>query len=276
MMGAGIGLSVPFCNGVIAQSFEGDERDTMMGKQASVTNVGAMLMTCAGGFLASIHWSYNYLVYLIALPGFYLSAKYMPQREVKTKRSNIFRLLADRNICRCAILAGVVTLLFNTAPTNLSMLIAEKQFGNSAAAGIASALLLASGTVSGMLFGKIRKHLGRKILVLGMLSIMIGHFICARASSYPVLLLGCIVSGSAISEIMPQLMLDAADASNGNTAGSSSLIMAFGNIGGFASPIITRLAALLIQNPLTESRFIVSAVISGIVACIVTFYCRKN
>ena len=276
IMGSGIGLSVPFCNGVIAQAFDGDERNAMMGNQASATNIGAMLMTFTGGFLASIHWSYNYLVYLIAIPGLLLSKKYMPHEEKKEKSSSIFHLLKNQKIRYYAILAGTVTLLFNTAPTNLSMLIAEKQFGNSTISGITNAILLASGTVSGILFGRIRKHLGRRIIALGLFSIMVGHIICAKASTFPMLILGCIISGSAISEIMPQLMLDAADNSNGNTSASSSLIMAFGNIGIFASPVITRLATILLKNSLTVSRFVVSSTIAGIVACVILYFLRDH
>ena len=156
------------------------------------------------------------------------------------------------------------------------MLIAEKQFGNSTISGITNAILLASGTVSGILFGRIRKHLGRRIIALGLFSIMVGHIICAKASTFPMLILGCIISGSAISEIMPQLMLDAADNSNGNTSASSSLIMAFGNIGIFASPVITRLATILLKNSLTVSRFVVSSTIAGIVACVILYFLRDH
>lgn len=161
MTGIGIGLVVPMATSLVNDCFTGPQQEQMMGWQSSAANVGAMLMTFLGGLLASIHWSCNYLVYLIALPGLLLAATCLPASAGRQpekaadapRQAGFLTLLGRRPVLVGCLLSAAVTMLFNTAPTNLSMFVTEKGIGSAAQAGTATTLLLLSGTVGGLCYG---------------------------------------------------------------------------------------------------------------------------
>ena len=267
LMGIGIGLVVPMATSLVTDCFSGAEQKLVMGWQSSAANIGAMLMTFAGGLLAAVHWSCNYLVYLVALPGLVLALLCLPrsagavqeQDAVSEKRMGYFALLRRGSIAGACLLSLAVTMLFNTAPTNLSMYIAEKHLGSAAQAGTATSVLLFSGTIGGLCFGWLARRLGRYVMVFGFCMLAIGQTMCALAPSMLVVFLGCMVCGCAISTVMPQVMLDAAEASGGNPAASAALVMSASNMGGFCAPAITVIAKAVTGQSTVAPRFFLSA-----------------
>lgn len=279
--GIGIGLVVPMATSLVPDCFEGPERQSMMGLQSSAANIGAMLMTLIGGLLAAIHWSCNYLVYLIALPGLILSLICLPKatgqsRETGEKSSSGFlALLKNPRILMACLLSLLVTMLFNTAPTNLSMLLTENDLGTAAQAGTATTLLLLSGTAGRLLFGKLSSKLGRKVMAFGFGMMALGQLICAFAPNLALVFAGCLVCGCAISSVMPQTTLDAAAQSGGKAAGAAALVMASSNLGGFCSPLLTMAAQLVTGSDATAFRFVLSAVCAVMIAIIIVVRVRK-
>lgn len=145
--GIGIGLVVPIAPSLVAEYFSGERQKRVMGWQSGAASVGAMLMTFFGGLLAAYHWSCNYLVYLIALPGFVLSLVALPESAPSiAKRGKIQRSVLSMRVVQCACMsAATVTALFNLVPVNLSMYIEQRKLGTAAQAGTAAALLLFGG-----------------------------------------------------------------------------------------------------------------------------------
>lgn len=272
MMGIGIGLVVPMATSLVTDFFTGPAGQKMMGLQSTAANAGAMLMTFLGGLLAGIHWSCTYLVYLIAVPGLVLSLLSLPQRPSRAAEGqaggSMLPLLKKPVILRSCLLALLVTMLFNTAPTNLSMLLEENGLGTAAQAGTATTLLLFSGAVGGLCFARLAKLFGRRVVVFGFAMLAAGQLICAFASSLAVVFLGCLVCGCAISTVMPQVMLEASAQSGGNTAGTSALAMASSNLGGFCAPLLTILAQALTGSASTAPRLAVSAACAALTAVV--------
>lgn len=117
--GIGIGLVVPMATSLVTDCFEGAEQQSVMGLQSSAANVGAMLMTFFGGLLAAVHWSCNYLVYLIALPGLFLALACLPKDAGRTggrAGGGFLSLLKKPAVLAACALSLLVTMLFNTAP----------------------------------------------------------------------------------------------------------------------------------------------------------------
>lgn len=278
LMGVGIGLVVPMATSLVTDLFTGKEQQMVMGWQSSAANVGAMLMTFVGGYLAQVHWSCNYLVYLIAVPGIVFSLTGLPGRQSQAepetvaeqrKSGGMLSLLGNKTILFGAFLSLAVTMLFNIAPTNLSMYLAEKEIGTAAQAGTAATLLLLSGTVGGLCFGKLASVFGRRVMVFGFAMLALGQLICAVAPNVIVVYAGCLVCGCAISTVMPQVIMDSAAQAAGQAALTSALIMSASNLGGFCAPVITVLAHTVTGSEGVEMRFVCSAVLAVIVAAIV-------
>lgn len=278
MMGVGIGLVVPMATSLVNDCFNGPQQAQMMGWQSSAANVGAMMMTFLGGLLAAVHWSCNYLVYLIALPGLLLAALCLPAAaerqdaalpEDAPRQAGFLSLLGRRPILVGCLLSAAVTMLFNTAPTNLSMFVTEKGIGSAAQAGTATTLLLLSGTVGGLCYGWLSARLGRYVMVFGFGMLALGQLVCSFAPSMAVVYLGCLLCGCAISTVMPAVMLHMAAHSGGNPAATSALAMSASNLGGFCSPAITVAAQAVTGGASVSARFVLSAA-CGLLAALLT------
>lgn len=283
VMGIGIGLVVPMATSLVSDCFSGAEQQTVMGWQSSAANVGAMLMTFLGGLLAAVHWSCNYLVYLIAVPGLVLAAVWLPrtagqQSGAETSAAGVgfFTLLRRGPVLVGCLLAAAVTMLFNIVPTNLSMYITETGIGSAAQAGTATSLLLLSGTVGGVCYGALSKRLGRYVMTFGFCMLAVGQLVCSAAPNMAVVYLGCLLCGCSISTVMPRAMLEMAEHSGGNPAATAALAMSASNLGGFCSPAITMAARLLSGGGAVSIRFMLGAACALLAAALVAYMIRRE
>lgn len=94
VLGIGMGLVSALAASMIPDYLEGQEKVVFMGAQTSFGNIGAMLMSIIGGGLASVAWHYNYLVFLIALPGLICGLLFLPKRPPKAEQ--------ERQSVRCS------------------------------------------------------------------------------------------------------------------------------------------------------------------------------
>lgn len=274
IMGAGIGLTSPAAMSLVGQCFEGNERARLMGWQSSAANIGGMLMSFLGGFLALIHWSFNYLVYLILIPGLVLTLIFVPKHQgAGNTEQQASTGKSDKPwLALCILVSITVMVLFNIAPTNLSIFVQENGMGDSAQAGIASTVLLLFGTLAGLAFGKIASKLGHYVIVLGFVLLGSGQILIGTASSYAMVLVGCALSGATMSMVMPQVTLDLG-ISSGDASKAGAYTIIFTNIGGFLSPLITNFAAQF--GPGVGLRFVCSSILALVVAVIAVFVIRS-
>ncbi len=282
LIGIGVGLSIPQNMGLIIDLMQGERRATVMGMAASFANLGAMLMIFVGGYLALIHWSWNYLVYLIALPGMVLSYVALPNRVTGAEASapkgssgGALALLKNPLVLMVLAIGFCSTMLFNTTPTNLSMRIAELALGNSAQAGLGSSLLLLSGTISCMFYGKLSQRLGNYTLVLGFGLMFLGQLICALAPNIWLIYLGCLIGGASHGNNMAHCLMLGARYSRGSSM-TTSLVTAVSNTGAFCTPVLTILAQMMTGNTLTAHRFLLSALCAVTIALCIGAINRKG
>lgn len=283
VMGVGIGLVVPMATSLVSDCFSGAEQQTVMGWQSSAANVGAMLMTFLGGLLAAVHWSCNYLVYLIAVPGLVLAVTCLPrtvgqQSSVQAANAGVgyFTLLRRSTVLAGCLLAAAVTMLFNIVPTNLSMYVTEAGIGSAAQAGTATSLLLLSGTLGGVCYGALAKRLGRYVMAFGFCMLAIGQLVCSVAPNMTMVYLGCLLCGCSISTVMPRAMLEMAEHSGGNPAATAALAMSASNLGGFCSPAITMAAQLLSGSGTVSVRFMLGAACALLAAALVVWMVHRE
>lgn len=278
VIGFGIGLIVPMLYSLITDCFEGEERAAMMGNGTSFSNLGSMIMTLAGGFLASAAWQYNYFVYLLAVPGLILSLLFLPKiksgetnrEQPETKQEKSAGKLGSQVILYCMI-ACLFLFLFNVGPTNLSMLVTERGLGDAAAAGNASTVFLLGGTVLGLIFGKVHRLLKDFVVPVGALTMCIGFLVISHAGNMAVLCIGCFLAGMSISFAMPQCMLGATQGCAPQQATmATALIMAIGNLGTFATPVLTTIAGAVSGSTSVIPRFILALSIALVIA-VLTF-----
>lgn len=274
-LGIGIGMTAPIAPSLINELFSGAERQTLLGLQNSAANVGSMLMTFLGGFLAAAGWNFGYLVYLLGIPGILFTLKGVPARTVSAKdagevRRPPFRLV----ILPEMLIAFVFLMLFSSGPANLSMLVEERALGGTAVSGVMSTLFLLGGTIAGILYGRIAGKLGEKTIPLGGILLAVGALLISAAGNVFVLSAGCLIAGSSISLVMPSCM-GAASRLPGYETLSSAMILSSSNVGVFIMPLLTSATAVITGSGATSYRFVAVALIAAVLAVITALPRRK-
>ncbi len=272
-LGLGIGLVVPMATSLISDYFAGEEKDAMLGYQTAAANVGSMLMTFLGGIVAAWGWYYNYLVYLLAVPGLVLTILFVPGKNVAAQRKTSARIPAGA--VPYFVAAAVFMLLFYLGPTNLAMLVEERQLGTAMTAGTAATILLLGGTLMGLLFGRVAAVIGRNTIPLGFAVMALGYFMIFL-SAHPLLLYaGSFLVGSSNTLVLPQCMGSVVTDDKEQSTFLMSVVFAVANLGTFFAPAQTALAAAVMRDTSAASRFCFAGMASMCLA-LVLFACRKR
>ena len=266
LLGIGIGLVIPIANSLIADYFEGNEKDGLLGLQTSAANVGSMLMTFLGGYLAILGWHYTYFVYLLAIPGLICIFLFVPEQNVAGPASEgegkSSSAIPAKAVMYFAI-ALVFMLAFYVGPTNLSMFVAEKGIGDTVVSGTAATILLAGGAIMGILFGKVAGLIGKLTIPAGFLMLVLGYLMIYNASGIPMLYLGSFLVGTSNTLVLPQCMGSVGTKDKQQTTMLMALCLATANLGTFLAPVVTGISAAVMGNDLASSRFLFIGIVSG-------------
>jgi len=265
ILGTGMGIVSALAISLITDYFDGSEKAGLMGLQSCANNLGAMVMSLAGGVLASAAWYMNYFVLLLILPGLICCLLFIPrdnvQKQVPDSGSGSRKIAVNGIMIRYALLCMAFLVCFNAVPANLSMLIAEDGTGNAMTAGIASAVSLLGGIVSGLLFEKMDRRLHLYTLPAGFLCLCAGTLgIAFSRGMLPLLFIGCFVAGFSISLVVPQsIMRVTRDADPAQAALGTAMIMSGSNLGNFLTPVLAAAAAGISGSSRTVYRYDLSA-----------------
>lgn len=277
LLGCGIGLVVPVATSLISDYFAGGEKDTLLGYQTSFANIGSMLMTFIGGMLAVFGWYYNYLVYLLAVPGLLLSILFIPEDNVQQpEESREQKIKIPRTLWFYYVVAAVFMLLFYMGPTNLAMLVTERQIGNTVTAGTAATILLLGGTVMGFLFGSVSRKIGKNTIPAGFFMLTAGYVIIYNAVFPVVLYVGSFIVGIGNTLALPQCMGSVVTNDKTQSTFLMSAVFAVANLGTFLAPMLTVASKIVMKNDLAGSRFLFTASVSLLAALVCLIYVNKR
>lgn len=271
MLGIGVGLVVPMANSLISDYFQENERDAMLGYQTGAANAGSMIMTYVGGILATIAWQFDYLVYLLAIPGLILTLMFVPKQNVVTQEQvatekKKFRIEAHEVLV--CVVAAVYMLMFYLGPTNIALYFSEKQIGNTMTAGTASSLLLLGGVVMGFFFGKLAEKIGKHTITLGFMALFIGYTLIYIKGQLVPTYIGCVFVGMSNPMVMPQCMGSVVSEDKQRTTVMMSVVFAIANLGTFLAPAITTISRIVMHAETAASRFAFAGIVTGILMCV--------
>ncbi len=267
ILGVGIGMTHTNAISLIADYFEGPERGTMMGLQSASGNVGAMLMTLTGGAIAATAWQANYLVYLLALAGFFTCLFFVPTKNPTTSEpvqsDSPKKGTLDPAVIYYVAITIVFLALFNVSPVNFSLIVTERALGGTGFTGMVSGVFNVAGILSGLLFGMISNKLKNLTIASGYALLCIGYFIIALSSGAPMLLIGAFISGCSVCIVMSKIYFNVTTISKPSTiAMAVALITASTNLGSFVAPLFTAVAQAIFHNGAAEYRFLLSGIIA--------------
>jgi MFS family permease len=261
LLGSGMGFYIAPSASIIFDNFNEEERRLSVGYQTSSINFGGIIMSVGGGFLATLVWYGGYLMLFIAIPVIIASILTVPNDHKKAEHSSgsVHRKSKiPLDVFYYGIFAFFFLLIFNVCGTNISTHIANANLGNTATAGIATAIQMAGGVFAGFIFNKLSEKVKDMMIAFAFFIVFIGFTVINLGQmSLLAVFIGVFITGMSISIIIPQCLFSTSnrvDASN-SAAATSIVNCILPGIGGFLSPgVFTNLTTALAGES-TKFRF---------------------
>jgi len=283
MLGIATGLFISNMFGLIFDNFDPVERQSVVGWQTSVINAGGIIMSLMGGLLARYMWYGGYIMLLVGLPAAILAIIAVPgkqeraqetQAEAKAeveaeaeaeakaeaKKKMSGRTAKDRLNPRIFYYCGAASLFmmtYSVCGSNLSTHIAG--IGGTATAGIAIAIQMGGGVVSGLFFSKLSKRAGDYSLSFALCAVFAGYMLLSLfASSLALVFISVFIVGMALSIMLPRciFMVSTLSADKPATATATALVSVVSpSVGIFLSPIIITNLTTALFGESTSARY---------------------
>lgn len=232
---------------LIADYYQGESRANFMGLQAAFMGFGGVIFLSVGGYLADLNWRSPFLIYLFAwiLLPLILLTLYEPKRNVARDRDNSQVTLEYLPLKFLLLIYGSVLLMqivFYLIPVQLPFYLKSLTGANAAQSGLAIAFCTLFSAFSSMSYGKIKQRFSYiVILALSFTLVGVGYLILGQAASYPVVLLGLIITGLGLGLLIPNLNVwlsaEIPNSIRGRALGGLTTAMFLGQ---FLSPILTQ------------------------------------
>lgn len=270
-IGVSFGILFPLAGAIIAQLFEGKERNSMMGYRIGVGAFFGVVFQTYGGMVGVINWRFAFLGFLVIIPVALLIIFKLPEPNMKpvvnTEKSTKEKLKAKTYMI--AILNLLYTACVFTFMTNVAIVMSQESIGNPAQAGFVLTMFSAGSFVTSMLYGKIYQLLKKYCMAVAILLIGCGFLILLKGTSYSWFLFGGIIFGMGFGLGQADFITKIVGSATKATATSAMGIMTcFGGLGSFASPYILTFATGLFGLTGTRAPWVVTS-ISFLVSCVI-------
>ena len=271
--GAGIGLMNVYAIDIINERFEGDERSAMLGYRGSSEIVGTVILTLSAGWIlgAGLDWQYCFLIYSFGFVVLLIYFLFVPNTEKKQKIYNektAENKYKGKDLIKGYIVCGLLGALFvgiNTCNTmRIPSLVIEKGIGTDAQSSLISSVMMVTGIIAGIAFGKLLQISKGYLQKIGLFVLGIGLIIMAGAGNMFILGLGAIVTGFAFNILITTVFEGISEQFPPYAITMATTCTLVGcNLGSFASSYVLNIIDL-INNKMSMS-FIVFAVLAVIV-----------
>ncbi|MNI35104.1 Bacillibactin exporter [compost metagenome] len=249
IMGIGLGFIATVNPMLLSMYFEGDERSSLMGVGTAMNSVGSMIMMFLGGILGANVWHNTYYVFLITILIFFLVMLGLPLDKVAKKEhhsgghtaSSVKTAMKEMNkyVFLVSMLAFAISFLYVIFPTNLSIIIADKNLGGTAITGVVNALGTVGGLIAGFTINRINRVLKDKSLASGFIFMAVSFILVHYASNVAMVIVGSAFSGLAMAMIYSTIPFYVSIiAKPVQIALAMSVFQFLNSLGGIISPIV--------------------------------------
>ncbi|NTV89429.1 MAG: MFS transporter, partial [Clostridiales bacterium] len=238
VLGIGIGFFNPFTSGLITDFFEGTEKETMLGFQGAIINIGSIVTSFIAGIVCTIDWHYSFLVYGIGMITVVMVGLLLPEpvRHVKSKHEKIS---VDKRVYLYALGILLYVALMFCIYTSLSFFMEENKLGNAATSGTAITFMTLGALGISFVFGRLLRLLKGYCIPISVLLTAFGLLIISMSDSPVTVSTGCVLVGVGFGLMNPAVVCRISEISHkAVTKFSISLVFSAFNIGAFISPFI--------------------------------------
>jgi MFS family permease len=241
VLGISVGMSMTIVITLVADYFEGMERQKFVGLQVAFMSLAGIVFVGLGGILADLGWRYPFLLYLsaiVVLP-FSMMFLYEPPATVKTGNANQ-NSKAPAFIWMLFVNTMLMWIFFFLIPTQMPFYFKEMGVEKNSLIGAAIAMSTACSAISSISYSRIKARLNYiSIFSLGYVLMAAGFFCISVSGNYVLLTVGMMLSGLGMGMMIPNtnmwVMKVAPPEIRGKELGK---LTTFWFLGQFLSPII--------------------------------------
>lgn len=263
LLGTGTGLFVPAVSSMMIDYLDDEERSAVAGLQTAFVNLGGMALSFLAGLLAGTVWSNAYLVFLAAVPVFFLCLRFLPPEravlQAATDRRDTAKLPGP--VWVATVQTFLFAVLYFAFSTNISLLLVERGVTDTAMSGLATAVFMLGGCLFGFLFTRLMDLCREQTACLAFVLLAASYLVIYCLDGIAPLLAAAFVGGGSLSVIFPFFLVTiAGQVDSTSSVMASSLILSVGpNLGSFVSPmILTNLSQFLFGLSVAK-RFLLAA-----------------
>jgi MFS family permease len=191
---------------LIADYFEGEQRERWIARQMVVVSLAAIVLAALGGILGDVFGSRGpFLLYLLGLPAALAAALLLfepDRRQAMAEKVNV----PWREVGGLLGITLAVALVFYTLLVQLGPLLEEKGPATPGQIGGASAALNLGMAVGAGMFQYLKKHAGQRLLALGLLVTAVGFIGAALGSAFVLVVVMAMVAAVGSGLMLPNML----------------------------------------------------------------------
>ncbi len=208
LLGVAVGAIMTCSSALLSDYYKGDRLRRILGIQGSYMIGGGVVFTLLGGFLASIHWRYPFLIYATAL---FIIPLVLPVKDrydphsMKGYDENFFKTALS--IWPLLLLALAIMTIFYLIPLRLPFFLKAIDIDNESIIGLVLSVLTLTGAFSSNYYLKIRSLMGRfDALLFTFFMQAVGFSIIYFSESLWQVIIALIIFGAGSGVAMPSLV----------------------------------------------------------------------
>ncbi len=260
ILGISVGMSMTIVITLIADYFEGIERQKFVGLQIAFMSIGGILFLVLGGVLADISWHYPFLIYLSSLLVLPLTIIFLREPAVVQTKNNIHQNVKAPSIIWLLFFnIMLMWIIFFLIPVQIPFYLKSIGVEKNSLIGVAIAMSTAFSAISSFSYSKIKARLSfLSIFSIGYLLMAAGFICIAFSTTYLLVVVAMMICGFGMGMMIPNtnmwVMKLAPPEIRGKEIGK---LTTFWFLGQFLSPVII---APVLKNLSLSSTFMTAAI----------------
>lgn len=281
VFGVAIGIIQPVSSALVAENFEGPERDQVQGNSTSAQMLGCAIMVFAGGWLATISWELTFAVHLIGVLALILVLTCLPDNKPEKKVAA--ETASDAKLTPASwCWALTMFLLFIGGQVHavyMAFIVSEKSLGTAAQSGNTMAFFAIGGFLLGLVYGALAERTKKLTLAVGLLGIVVSYLLIAFATSMVMIYAGAFLFGVSLSICMPNVIVGTANSVPLAASGMAiSITMCGQNLAQFLCPYIINPLTAAFGNGTNENQlaFLMGAALTAVMVIVAVIWGLNN
>lgn len=209
IVGFCIGIGFPLQSTLALQLFNDQERPRILGMATVSLAAGSIIFMVVSGLLSDRSAKYAFLFHaILILPLLVVltNLKEPSQSEIRAADSSS-SVAAEGPMPMYAVFTALMFAIeffaFYPVLLNMSSICANENIGGSVVAGMLLAVYTVGNMVGGFLFAPLSRAAGKRIVPVGLIIWMLGTACIAFGHSVPLIILGAVLSGTAVQTVWP-------------------------------------------------------------------------